>query len=297
MRRLGLALAALVVLTPACTPKQLPVHLFDLADERIAESSGIAASSTYSHVFFTHNDSGDTARFFAVGPDGRTIATYDVQGAEAIDWEDMARATVPGREGSFLYVGDIGDNLRRRQDVTVYQLDEPDVDIDRDDVNQSVRPRVVTKLSYEDGPHDAETLFVPSRGQIGVITKELDGRSRVYLAEPYSDNPTLRRVATIDFTKIARPYRITDYAPESRLSATGGDVSPDGRRLVVRTYIEAFEWDISDGLESGLALKPTRVPLPWTRQGEAIGYTRDGNALLTTSEQVPAPVYLVALPG
>ncbi|MGV3721407.1 MAG: hypothetical protein ACO1SX_10910, partial [Actinomycetota bacterium] len=78
-------------------------------DAAINESSGLAASSRSNEYFFTHNDSGDDARFFAVDRRGRTLATFRVAGADNEDWEDMAR----GRDAAgrpVLLLGDIGDN-------------------------------------------------------------------------------------------------------------------------------------------------------------------------------------------
>jgi hypothetical protein len=149
---------------------------------------------------------------------------------------------------------------------------------------------------YEDGPHDAETLFVhPKNGTLGIVTKSADGESGVYVASKPNELGVaiLQRVATISFRRIARPHRKTDFGPESRLQTTGGDMSPDGKRLVVRTYVEAFEWNVSKGLAAGLKRPPLRIPLPRTNQGEAIAYTRDGRSLVTTTEQIPSPVHLI----
>src|SRR4051794_35721845 len=65
-------------------------------DPQINESSGIAAAGRSDDYFFTHNDSGDTARIFAVNRQGRTVATLNVPGARNVDWEDVA-ATHDGR--------------------------------------------------------------------------------------------------------------------------------------------------------------------------------------------------------
>ncbi|MGH2757994.1 MAG: hypothetical protein ACRDKJ_00355, partial [Actinomycetota bacterium] len=98
--------------------------LFNLQDETIGESSGVASYSRSSAVLFTHNDSGDGPRFFAIGKRGETLATYVVLGAVSADWEDMARG--PGGDGEpALYFGDIGDNFRSRPFVTVYEVPEP----------------------------------------------------------------------------------------------------------------------------------------------------------------------------
>jgi hypothetical protein len=153
----------------------------------------------------------------------------------------------------------------------------------------------VTYLIYPDGQHDAETFIVhPKTGQLIVVTKDPAGKSGVYVA---SGTGLMTKTADIDFTTIARPERESDFDGTSRLSTTGGDISPDGKRLVIRTYVEAFEWDISKGIAAGLKAKPTRIALPFTRQGEAIAYSRDGSALITTSEQLPAPVHRLARAG
>lgn len=272
--------------------------LFFLKDARINESSGVAAYSRSSKVLFTHNDSGDTPRFFAIGPRGQTLATYDVVGAGAADWEDMATS------GRTLFFGDIGDNFHARPFVTVYSVPEPVVDLKHSGISAAVQQTFARMLVYEDGPHDAETLlFIQKTRAIGIVTKEPDGRSGVYIEQNMSAaglDPlfgigvaVLHRIATIDLSKIARPYQESDFDPTSRLLATAGEISRDGHRLVVRTYVEAFEWDISRGLARGLKTAPVRIKLPRTSQGEAVAYAHDDRSLVTTSELSPTPVHLV----
>src|SRR4029079_19547388 len=84
-------------------------QLFTFRDPQIAESSGIVAATARDDVVFTHNDSGDTARFFAVDHHGCTIGVFTAPGVTATDWEDIARG--PGRS---LWLGDIGDNDAKR---------------------------------------------------------------------------------------------------------------------------------------------------------------------------------------
>jgi hypothetical protein len=75
--------------------------------------------------------------------------------------------------------------------------------------------------------------------------------------------------------------------------ATGGDISPDGSRMVVRTYQMAYEWRIPKGKmpEDVLDTKPAAQMLTLERQGEAICYGLNGKTWLTSSEQRPTPVY------
>jgi hypothetical protein len=215
----------------------------------------------------------------------------NVQGASAVDWEDIARG--PGANGkSAIFLGDIGDNNSTRSSVTVYEVPEPSVNIATAAVVMT-QPAIAHHLTYEDGPHNAETLLVePSTGRIIVVTKAVDGDSGVYVAQ----GGVLHKAGTIDFSRISTGVPLT-RSPIAVLGgdlATGGDVAPDGSRVVVRTYAQAFEWAVSGGdVVAALKGTPRVVDLPDEQQGEAIAYTRDGKDLVTTSEGKGAPLDLV----
>ena len=97
--------------------------LAELANRRIGESSGLAASRLRDGVFWTHHDSCDRARIYAFDKTGRDLATVLVSGPAARDWEDIALFTISGE--SFLLIGDIGDNDRNRRQCVLYLLKEP----------------------------------------------------------------------------------------------------------------------------------------------------------------------------
>jgi len=267
---LRVALAALVLsYAPAA-------ELCRLQDPAIDESSGVAAGA----ALWTHNDSGDGPRFYGIDQDtGATLGTFTVDEARADDWEDMARGlTADGRPA--LFFADIGDNFARRPAVVVYEVAEPADPREGGLVDLVARH----ELRYDDGSHDAETLLVDPRTRaLVVVTKDRAGVSGVYRA----DGGVLRRVAEIRFDRLVR--RAGAYAK----AATAGDVAPDGRRVVVRTPFEAFEWEVGDDLVAAFAGTPQRVALPRTDQGEAIAYSRDGRSLVTTTEGAGSPVHIV----
>ncbi len=285
------------------------VEIFRFADERITESSGIVVSSTRDNLVFTHNDSGDSARFFAVDYRGCTLATYPLAEAAANDWEDMARG--PDDKGrSSLFFADIGDNLHQRTDgISVYRvaepMAEPRVAASRPGATcsggatKAIRNWARFDLAYPDVPQDAETLLVhPRTGQLFVVTKTYAEVSGVYAApdplRPGVPN-VMARVATIVFPPSpADPTPNPPFGAAGRVNATGGDISPSGDRVVVRTYTDGWEWKIPKGdVAAAFDGAPTRIPLPSTQQGEAISYTRNGRSLLTSSEGVNAPVHLL----
>jgi hypothetical protein len=298
--RVLLVAAALVAATSsnAASGADAGTDYFSFQDERINESSGVVASSKEDGVFFTHNDSGDLPRFFAVDERGCTLATYALDGVAAVsDVEDIARSA----DG--LWLGDIGDNNHMRNDLAVHHVAEPDVvtsDVEGCPTPADETVAVTTyRIAYPDTPHDAETLLAdPATGQLFVVTKAPMLQSFVYAApmplDPDAVN-VLELVGSIVFpptTTFDRELAVEQqlaFDLAGRLWAVGGDVHPDRTRVVIRTYTDAWVWELADGASIGETLtlgRPTQLPLRYERQGEAIAYSRDGSFLLTTCEDV-----------
>ena len=102
------------VLAAACANTLVASKPGTVASDAITEASGIAASPRFDNVYWVHNDSGDSARVFAIAGTGQTIGEYALSGATAIDWEDIAAGLGPTAGVSYLYLGDIGDNAGGR---------------------------------------------------------------------------------------------------------------------------------------------------------------------------------------
>ena len=86
----------------ACSAYTAPSVSGNVANALVTELSGIAASRAHPGVFYAHNDSGDSARFFAFDASGNTIGEFVLQGITAVDWEDMALGPCPA--GSCLFL-------------------------------------------------------------------------------------------------------------------------------------------------------------------------------------------------
>lgn len=261
--------------------------LFDLEDTRINESSGLGVSRRYPGVLWIHNDSGDTPRLFMVAAEGanagKTIAEVKLDNATAIDWEDMAVAGAG--EDAWVYVGDIGDNLRKRADIIVYRFREPDVDISKNG-QISIVPHEKMTLTYPDGAHDAESLMATDTGELLIVSKVATGDSVIYKTpRPFAANAKQQLVRIGEFKFEATGIR-------SRLT-TGGDLSPDGKHLVIRTYTRAYQWALPEKVDWTKVWPgtPQSWTIPETVQGEAICYSVDGQHIYVTSEQLPTPLY------
>lgn len=258
----------------ACEPVE---QTGTLANPAELEISGVVASLAHNGVFYVHNDSGDSARFFAIDIAGKSLATFSVSGAAAIDWEDIARAPCPA--GTCLFLGDIGDNKGKRGEYAVYRVTEPTT------IVNATLPAEKLPFTYPDGAHNAETLLAdPATGGLFVVTKTL-GTSSVY-AFPLPLTPGKSVVLTKAFD-IALPI----------LPAliTGGDVHPTGRGVLLRTYSDVWLFPQTQGMSVAAALlgTPCPAPIPNESQGEAIGWLASGAGYVSMSEGVNAAIHRV----
>lgn len=239
----------------------------------INEASGLVASQRNKGDFWTHNDSGDRARIFLIDATAHYKATYYLEGITAYDWEDIAMMERNGDD--YLLVGDIGDNRAERPYVQLHVFKEPEFHA------APVKPDSLTVgevhtfvMQYEDGPRDAESLFVdPVDGQLYVVSKrELE--VGVYTT-PLPDYPTdtliLKKVCTLPHTFM-----------------TSAAVSADGGELLIKNLLNVFYWKRRPGETiAGMLGRPAMVqPYRPELQGEAVAFAPDGSGYYTISEAV-----------
>ena len=257
----------------------------------ITESSGLVASKCQTDVFWTHNDSGDAAFIYAINSKGEKLGTYKVKNAKAVDWEDIA--AFKNQKGEcFLYIGDIGNNTRVRNDFVIYAVKEPLI-ADEDKKSNKKNPVFTdsadaVKFNYPDVRHDAETLLVhPQTGDVYILSKRLSGAAGVYkLAANYDLKKTIRLKKIADFAAPALPNGFV----------TGGDISSDGKRVVICDYFAAYEIVLPEKAKNFDEIwkqKPEIIQLGERTQGEAVCYSADGKAVYATSEKEDSPVIKV----
>jgi hypothetical protein len=254
-------------------------RLADLADTECTESSGLARSRLRQNVFWTHNDSGDRGRLFCFDRQGRNLGQYEIPTIQPIDCEDMASFLWKG--SSTLLLADIGDNARRRSELSLYWFAEPRAEV------RICEPITTIRFRYEDGSHDCESIAVdPASRQILLVTKSKLAPCSVYQLTIPADFPE-KPLSTV---QVARKLASLPVAV-----ATGMDLSTDGRRLVICTYQNAFiyERQAEESWPQAMTRAPHEVLLPVRQQGEAICWDADEQTLLLTSEKIPTPFWLV----
>jgi len=249
-----------------------------IASPDLVEASGMAVSRTSSGILWAHNDSRGGPVLYAFTPDGDDLGEYTIPDAFAIDWEDMGAGPGPDGTGSFLYVGDMGDNFGIRDgSITIWRV--PDI-APSDLVGATFPDAQPIPYRMPDGPHDAEALFIdPVEPALYVITKS---RSEAFVyrgpLSPSSDAHVMELVTTLFLDA----------------EVSGADISPDGGLIALRGYDTVWMWAREPGMSiaDAFAAEPCLAPSPEERQGEAIGLDVDWS-YFTVSEGTSPDIHYV----
>lgn len=317
-----------------------PVRFASINDKSISESSGVAASRRTDGVFWTHNDSGGGARLYAFDRQGNQRGAWQVTGATNRDWEDIA-ATINANGDAQLYIADIGDNLRRRNEIIVYRVTEPAIDnaaANTTDTQTSnaqhrfaetskdarsgksnskddgKRQRKIKKgdasahlpatakaeairLRYPEGATDAETLMVhPQTQDVYIVAKTFARQADVFRVTHAEIEKSIieNSVATLEkIAAISLPGMFGTLV-------TGGDISPDARRVVLCDYARGYELILPAKMDSTKDFariweqKKTLIDIGNRSQGEGVCYTSDGTQIISTSENNPMTAFRAA---
>lgn len=264
IRRLGLSAAIVIVTFLAAALMSGPSDIAgpcEVANRAtlpdVPEASGLAVSRRHAGVLWTHNDSGHDAVLFAIDEMGIQRGQVQVP-ARLRDWEAVSAARCGGEE--CLYIGDIGDNSFARRNVQVLVVREPDPG----DV-RTTRP-VTYAVTYPDGPHNAEAMFIAS-GRLFIVTRDNEG-VLFGSKEPLGDdhNIRLRGIARLGLAAV-----------------TDAETSPDDASVAVRTSRAIVVYRTVD-LIAGRVNPLVRIPIGGLResQGEAIALGTNGTVFLAS---------------
>ncbi|MBC2595747.1 hypothetical protein H5P28_15880 [Ruficoccus amylovorans] len=239
----------------------------------INEGSGIAKSTRYEGVYWTHNDSGDRARIFPVTLQGETVAMGDglgipVKMAENKDWEDIAS----DHKGNLL-IGDFGNNANRRKDLLVYVVPEPDPS----HAAQAIAKRAIPFHFPEQKEfppaarnYDVEAIFVANDTWYVLTKHRADADTCLYRFNSYRED-------------ISNPLELV-CSFGARGMVTGADSLADGSRVAVLVYdnvwlFEPPSGDVNRLTEGKIYWRPYRLG-----QCEGICFI-DADTLLVTNEE------------
>jgi hypothetical protein len=258
-----------------------------LQDKQMDEISGIVASSVNKDVYYVHNDSGDSSRFFVISPEGKLYNTINYN-ANVLDCEDIAVGPGPVKGKSYVYIGDIGDNYSSKKCITIYRM--PDNAALLKSSTKKINA-VALHLKYPDGPRDAETLMIDPLEKLFYVVSKRGDSVAVYTAPLVYNNLN----DTLVMTKRCKLF-FDGVKPFKWI--TSGDISKDGQKVLVKSYEKVYYWQRHDNepIWQTMLKAPRQLHYETEKQGEAIGFTPDGKGYYTTSEGVFSPIYYYKTP-
>jgi len=244
------------------------------ASKVIDESSGLVKSRLHEGAYWTHNDSGDEARLFAVTRDGALAGPawagergLSIGGAVNIDWEDIATD-----DQGFLYIGAFGNNGNARRDLAVYVVPEPHP------AHQS-QTRVLKTLPFA---YPDQTAFPPAQRNFDCEAL-FHARGKLYfLTKRRSD--TLTKLYRLDTKYVHKVNTLTLIdSHDVGGMVTAADALPDGGKIAVLTYESVWIFERPADSDNYLAGLSRRLPI---RAGQCEAICWDGpDTLIVTNEQ------------
>ncbi|MCB9220070.1 MAG: hypothetical protein H6610_11510, partial [Ignavibacteriales bacterium] len=212
-------------------------------NDDITEASGLATSVKNKGVLWTHNDSGDESRIFALDTNGNNLGEFFIAGIENRDWEDIALGSGPDDSKSYVYIGDIGDNDAQHTFKYIYRIEEPTVNIGQEPVVQTISDVSKITFYYNDGERDAETLMIDAPTKDIYIVSKRDSKVRLYkLSYPQSSTNNIEAELAAKFTL---PNDPEEDKPFNYI--TSGDIFFDGTEILLKSYRNIYYWYRENG--------------------------------------------------
>jgi hypothetical protein len=195
---------------------------------------------------------------------------------DPVDPEDLAL----GSDGS-LWSADIGDNGEGGPN-------RARIAFEKVALSGGGNP-VIYRVTYPNGGKFHAAAMLLDKDDVPIILTQGSGKAGIYkpskdlVPNALANLPELEKVG--DFTPDKTGTSNGAGAVGNSL-VTGAAKSPDGKKVVIRTRSDAYEFTVGDDgdvVKAITSTEPLVTPLPDEPQGEAITYSADGTKFLTLS--------------
>ena len=156
----------LLFLSSTVVFSQEDIEILSVLSDEISETSGLIF---HNEKLITHNDSGNTPQLFEIDTTTYQISrTVTITNVDNIDWEDIAQ------DAEYIYVGDFGNNVGTRTDLTIHRINKVDYDQSNSVTAEQINFNYEDQLDFTDSgtsDWDAEAFFILN-DQIVILTKQ-----------------------------------------------------------------------------------------------------------------------------
>lgn len=237
-----------------------PSKVIKVQGSKPREASGLVADGHGGA--WAIDDSGNPANLYRIAADGQ-VQTVEVQGVTNNDWEELLATP----DADVAWIADTGDRGQRRSSAVLHRVELPRSGVD------AVEPSRTISVSYGTESHDVEAGLV-TQGSIWLFTKN-------------TKRSTVLRVSLDQGNEVVAE-NVGEFTPPGPIKlVTGAALSPDGRTILLRTYLGAWAYPLAAGqspLEALAGTKRCSVPTGVEIQGEAIAFNADGHGHMTIGE-------------
>lgn len=262
------------------SPARLAGHI---SNKDVHEASGLARSGLSEDRLWLLNDGGSPSAIHAIGIDGSYQQSSELLAARNRDWEDLA--AFRHEEKEWLLIADVGDNVGRRDFVTLYIVEEPDA-VSAVDAVREIR------VTFPDGAKDCEavavdvvneTILLLSKRSIPAVLYSVPlqavAGNQPLVAERLGPIASIPQPTAQDLER-ALPDKNWHWQP------TAMDISADGRAAVILTYRAAYVFSRSAAEKwfAALQRRPVRLDLGGLALAESVTFAGDGNSIYITTE-------------
>jgi len=124
---------------------------------------------------------------------------------------------------------------------------------------------------------DCETLMVDNHADVYVVSKRHYGNGKIFqLPKSAWGNQNAVHL----YNGVTVPVSTTSYGP------VGGDISPNGEEVLLKTYGHVYYWHVASGsnIMNTLSHHPVSLPYRHEMQGESVCWDARGSGYYTVSE-------------
>jgi hypothetical protein len=216
-------------------------------------------SKKYPNVLWSHNDSGDKARLYALDKTTlKLIKKIKVKKATNRDWEDISYYN------GDIVIGDFGNNSNRRKDLTIYTIKEPNPYEDKRVKLKKKRSFIFSNQKssiFRRKNFDCEAMFSFDENLYLLTKHRADTNTTLYILED-------------DIAK-----KIADMKLDDKVTAADSN----GRYIAILTYSSIYLLTPKKGDKNLLNGEYKQMKLPQEAQYE--GVALDGEYLHVISEE------------